>query len=131
MFNKTIQDIPADRWFERPGDGCDHLLWIVGHIAAHRGMALKTLGVEWSAPWQDLFAEGAPRVAAEKYPKADVILREFDKISDQLPAALEGASGELLILLRRPTSQRWTGSWVAWSSYWCGMKAITLGKPPT
>ena len=96
LFNKTIRDIPADRWFERPGDGSDHLLWIVGHIAVHRGMALKTLGVEWSAPWQNLFAEGAARVGAEKYPKADAILREFEKISGQLPAALESASTDLL-----------------------------------
>jgi hypothetical protein len=96
LFKKTIQGIPPERWFASPGNDSNHLMWIAGHVVVHRGMVLRILGQEWSAPWQSLFVRGGSPVATEQYPAVEEIVRSWDEVSTQLASSLEGAPDEML-----------------------------------
>lgn len=96
LFKKTIQGIPPDRWLVRPGNDSNHLMWIAGHVVVHRAIVPKTLGENWSAPWEGLFARGAKLVAPEQYPGIAEIVQAWDDVSGKLSSSLASASQEML-----------------------------------
>jgi len=96
LFEKATREIPAERWLVQPGEDSNHLLWIAGHVVVSRGSAVKTLGGEWSAPWEKLFARGAQRAAAQEYPEPAEIQQAWQEVSEKLVAALPKASKEML-----------------------------------
>ena len=96
ILERTINGVPAEKWLAQPGDDSNHLLWITGHVVVHRAMVLKTLGAEWSAPWEKLFSRGEKRVAADQYPPAAEIQSAWKEVSEKLTAALANASPDAL-----------------------------------
>jgi len=68
IVNRATEGILPEHWFLRPGDASNHLMWVAGHLVASRGTVLKTLGSEWSAPWNSLFARGAKLAPPDQYP---------------------------------------------------------------
>ena len=96
IFEKATQGVPSEKWLTRPGDDSNHLTWIAGHVVVHRALVAKMLGLPWSAPWEKLFARGAPLVAPEQYPAAEELQRSFHELSEKLSASLPGASQETL-----------------------------------
>jgi uncharacterized damage-inducible protein DinB len=96
IVNKAIADIGDDDWFRKPGDDSNHLMWLMGHIVVHRGKTLKTLGVEWEPSWAPLFARGVERVADAEYPSAEEMQSAWQKVSDELSAALSNPPLEKL-----------------------------------
>jgi uncharacterized damage-inducible protein DinB len=96
LFQRAIQDIPSQEWETRPGKDSNCLLWIAGHVVVSRAAALKTLGGEWSAPWESLFKRGAQLTSPEQYPAPEEIQAAWREVSEKLAAALPKASPDLL-----------------------------------
>lgn len=104
MFAKSLEGIPLERWYTRPGDDSNHMMWLTGHVVVHRAKVLTLLGQEWSAPWASLFLRGSQLASPGEYPAADEILRAWDEISERLAAALESVPGEALA---QPVAKGW------------------------
>jgi DinB family protein len=96
LFKRAVQGIPPERWFEQPGKDSNPLVWVAGHLVISRALALKTLGSEWSAPWEKLFDRGAKLVAPEQYPGVESIVNAWEEVSGKLSTALSGVSCETL-----------------------------------
>ncbi len=96
IFEKATQGVPSEKWLTRPGDGSNHLAWIAGHVVVHRAKVGKILGLQWSAPWEKLFARGAQLVGPEQYPDAAEIRRSFQELSAKVSTALPNVSAETL-----------------------------------
>jgi len=93
---KGIEGLSAEQWTRRPQDESNSALWIVGHMVWARSMALKLLGVTWTAPWFTHFERGSKPEDASKYPSPDEVLAAWKELSASLPAALEAVSPETI-----------------------------------
>jgi hypothetical protein len=96
IYERTVQGIPPEQWLIQPSQESNHLLWVVGHAAVSRAMAVRLLGGEWSAPWQNLFARGQNRVDKGQYPSVAEVQHAWNEISGRLMSALPSASLELM-----------------------------------
>jgi DinB superfamily len=83
-------------WLTRPNGHCNHILWIVGHLAYSRSMVLARLGNHWSKPWMHLYARGAKCAESPEAPTPVDMMAAWDESCTRLNAALEAASDELL-----------------------------------
>lgn len=83
-------------WVTRPNDHCNHIQWIVGHLAYSRSMLLARLGDKWSKAWMHLYARGAKCVESQEAPTPTEMMEAWEESCSRLNAALEGASDELL-----------------------------------
>jgi uncharacterized damage-inducible protein DinB len=95
MLDKSFADLTAEDWTARPGDQCNSVLWLAGHVVWARAMTLGFLGVPWSRPWLGQFARGKFAEAGEP-PSADEMLSAWADVKQALTAALEEASAEKL-----------------------------------
>ncbi len=96
LVTKATEVIPADQWLRKPGDGSNHLLWVMGHLVWARGNVVKTLGSPWSLDWAKPFARGAAGVDGAAYPSAEEVRKAWADVSSELPESLASASPELL-----------------------------------
>ena len=83
-------------WLTRPNGHCNHILWIVGHLAYSRSMVLARLGDAWSKPWMHLYARGAKCVESPEAPTPTEMTEAWEESCIRLNAALESASDDLL-----------------------------------
>jgi hypothetical protein len=81
IVKKAIDGILPGQWFLRPGDDSNHLMWVAGHLVAHRGAVLKSLGAEWETSWSSLFTRGAKLATQDKYPQS----RKFEAPGTKFP----------------------------------------------
>src|SRR5436305_8410914 len=95
-FEKAIEGIPAEQWLEQPGHSSNHLTWVAGHIVIMRALVPKILGMQWSAPWEQLFARGAELAGPQQYPKPGGIQKAWKEVSDKLTASLAKVNDEVL-----------------------------------
>lgn len=96
LVTKAIADIPAENWVKQPGDGSNHLLWIMGHLVWARGNMARTLGSSWSQPWTKQFARGSAREEASQYPQTEVVQKAWADVSGELAKILPTAPADLL-----------------------------------
>jgi len=96
VVDKAIQDVPAERWFETPGENSNHFMWVVGHVVVHRAYVLKSFGVNLDLPWGKLFARGSEKVSDTDYPTIDEMREAWTKVSAELSAALSKAPDDVL-----------------------------------
>ena len=96
IYERTVRGIPAEQWLIQPSEGSNHLLWVVAHAAVTRAVGVRLLGGEWSAPWQNLFTRGQPRVDNGHYPSVAEVQQAWHEISGKLLSALPTASPELM-----------------------------------
>jgi DinB superfamily len=96
IFEKTIDGIPDEQWFQQPAEESNHLMWITGHVVVHRAVVPKILGMQWSAPWEKLFSRGSIRAGQQNYPDPAAIRGAWKEVSQKLATALENASSEQL-----------------------------------
>lgn len=96
IVNRAIQGVSAEDWYRKPGDDSNHLMWVMGHLVAHRGQTLKILGVAWDAAWAPLFSRGSDRVDDAEYPSKDEMLAAWNSVSADLSAALQNSSADAL-----------------------------------
>jgi hypothetical protein len=83
-------------WVTRPNGHCNHIQWIVGHLAFSRSMVLARLGDTWSKPWMHLYARGAKCVESPEAPTPTEMMEAWEESCSRLNAALETASEDLL-----------------------------------
>lgn len=96
VFDKAIQGVAPEQWLVRPAQNSNHLAWIAGHVVVHRAFVAKMLGLQWSAPWEHLFARGAKLASPEQYPAPAELQRSFQEVSEKVASALPGISEETL-----------------------------------
>jgi uncharacterized damage-inducible protein DinB len=96
IVKKALDEVPPDRWFLKPGDDSNHLMWVAGHLVVHRAAVLKHLGADWEAPWSSLFKRGAKRTADEDYPSIDEIRNAWKEVTKKLFASLNDPPSERL-----------------------------------
>ena len=94
IYERTVCDIPAEQWLIQPGENSNHLPWVVGHAAVTRAVALRLVGGQWSAPWQNLFTRGQERMESGQYPQVSEVRQAWSDISTHLLGALPNASPE-------------------------------------
>lgn len=97
LVKKATEAILPEHWFVKPAAASNHLMWVQGHLVWSRGNVLKTLGTEWSAPWNAFFARGAKPVERDQYPGVEEIRQAWNEVSERLSAALAAAPGEALV----------------------------------
>ena len=88
IVKKALDEVPAERWFLKPGDDSNHLMWVAGHLVVHRAAVLKYLGGDWDASWSSLFKRGAKRMADEEYPSIAEIRTAWEEVTRKLSASL-------------------------------------------
>ena len=96
IFDNAVEGIPPEQWLVQPAGDSNHLLWVVGHAAVCRAVALRLLGGEWSAPWQNLFQRGEKRVQNDRYPPVHEVQQAWREISERLAQAFVNAPSEKL-----------------------------------
>ena len=69
-------------WVTRPNGHCNHIQWIVGHLAFSR--------------WMHLYARGAKCVESPEAPTPTEMMEAWEESCSRLNAALETASEDLL-----------------------------------
>lgn len=96
IFQRTIKDVPDDKWLTQAGDTSNHLLWITGHMLVTRAIVPKMMGENWSAPWEELFKRGAKPVSPDQYPSPAELRQAWDEVSEKMHAAFASAKPEAL-----------------------------------
>ena len=56
LLKQTVSDLTSQEWLKRPDDKCNHIAWIVGHMALCRARVLHFMGAEWDQPALDTSA---------------------------------------------------------------------------
>jgi hypothetical protein len=90
LIDKAIECLQPAEWLERPAPPATHALWIVGHLAATRGVVACLLGGRGDAP-DPLFAGGSPLRHDAAYPRPDEVTatwRDARAYLDQIVRAL-------------------------------------------
>ncbi len=118
LVTKAIDGIPADEWLRKPGEGSNHLLWVVGHLVWARGNLVKKLGSPWSVDWAKKFARGAEGSAPSEYPPFEAVRKAWIDVSGELPKSLAAATPELLAQPHdKPTYDGTLGGFVAFLAF--------------
>jgi len=96
LLDKMVSDLSPEEWLRRPGEKCNHLAWVVGHLIWARKQILKRLGTEWSQPWLGTFARGEKCEDGAAYPSPEAMLDSWREVSGILAHALDSVSEEAL-----------------------------------
>lgn len=96
IFQRTIKDVPDEKWLTQAGDGSNHLLWITGHMLVARANVPRMLGQIWSAPWEPLFARGAKRVSSDQYPSPADLREAWQDVAEKMSTGFANANPETL-----------------------------------
>ncbi len=88
LLVKMVSDLSPEEWLRRPDENCNHMAWIVGHLAYCRGRVLHFMGTEWSGHRLGMFARGKQvlktpptlaRVAAHAWNESGQLWRPHSK----------------------------------------------------
>lgn len=96
LLEKSVGDLRSEEWLQRPAEGSNPVLWIVGHVIWSRSRVLALLGEEWTRPWLPLFARGATLGEDAQYPLPEEMKAAFQDVTVHLTAALDAAPTEAL-----------------------------------
>lgn len=99
VFRSYVGDLTDAELLERPGEGCNHVAWQLGHLIASYAGLLAAAGAENIPELPDGFAEKYTAETtgndnAEDFLTKDEYLALFDKYDAVFLAAVEGASPE-------------------------------------
>lgn len=89
--SRLMEDIPADRMTEQPGNIRNHAAWQIGHIVVSNDSICKMVDVDLDVPkdWYPLFERFSQPVAdASKYPAKDELVSAFQTQHEKIAAAL-------------------------------------------
>jgi uncharacterized damage-inducible protein DinB len=103
IVKKALDEVPPERWFIKPGDDSNHLMWVAGHLVVSRAAVLEYLGADWEASWASLFKRGEKLTADDKYPSIADIRTAWEVVSKKLSASLSEPPSERL---SRPAPNR-------------------------
>jgi hypothetical protein len=93
LVDDAIGGIPTTQWLERPAPESNHVLWIIGHLAATRSLVLHALGDRRDPMKLDpLFAGGIPLQEDAAYPPPAVVIDAWREMSIRVDRVLQAAS---------------------------------------
>ncbi len=99
-MNGFLDSIPEDKWCHQATAGCNHPLWLVGHIAWTDDYFLQTLaGKESAIPesWAETFGMGSkPTDSMRDYPPVAEVREHFNAVRESLLAWYGGLNDEQL-----------------------------------
>jgi uncharacterized damage-inducible protein DinB len=96
MLKQTVSDLSPEEWLKRPGDGVNHIAWIVGHMALGRSRILHYMGAEWAQPALEVFGRGKKLLEDSAYPLPEWLLCTWSEAGHALAAAFENVSDDFL-----------------------------------
>lgn len=90
FFFRTLNNLSVDDLNRSPGDSSNTILWIAGHLASSRCLAITLMGESYDVPWQDLFGRGVKRQKdPSNYPKIEEIVKVYKNASEKLYVRLD------------------------------------------
>ncbi|MCA9075687.1 MAG: DinB family protein [Planctomycetaceae bacterium] len=94
VLKTYLSDLSDADLMTRPGDGCNHLAWQLGHLISSETMLLKGVSPDAGAELPDGFAKAHSKDAtgnddASAFQSKDEYLALFDQVRDASRAALE------------------------------------------
>lgn len=94
VMKTYLSDLNDADLMTRPGDGCNHLAWQLGHLISSEVMLLKGLSPDASVELPEGFAEAHSKEAtgnddASAFQSKDEYLALYDKVRDASRAALD------------------------------------------
>jgi hypothetical protein len=93
LVDDAIGGIPTTQWLERPAPESNHVLWIIGHLAATRSLVLHALGDRRDPMKLDpLFAGGIPLQEDAAYPPPAVVIDAWREMAIRLDHVLQTAT---------------------------------------
>ena len=93
VVNEAIERIPFARWYERPADHSNHVLWVVGHLTRTRGLITQQLrGQAGRLPLDPFFAGGQPLLPDIEYPDPEQVVAAWRSTLSETQAALNAAA---------------------------------------
>ncbi len=110
LLADSVNGLSEDEWFAQPGGTTNHMMFVIGHVVAVRGMVLRMLGQEWSASWEGLFGRGAALVERGQYPSVAEMSAALKDVSVRLSDALKSAPAEVLAREPRPGVPNFDGT---------------------
>jgi uncharacterized damage-inducible protein DinB len=96
FLKQTVSDLAPEEWLRRPGEGVNHIAWIVGHMALCRSRVLHFLGVEWAQPALEIFGRGKKLLEDSAYPSPQSLLATWSEAGHAMAAAFASVSDDFL-----------------------------------
>lgn len=96
LIAKALDGLNAAELGQRLTDKNNPMLWVAGHVAETRALALRILGEQIHTPWGELFGRGAALQKAGRYPSIEEIKHFMLEINHKLYARLEALDDEQL-----------------------------------
>lgn len=128
IFQRTMNDVPDDKWLTPPGDGSNHLLWIMGHMLVTRAIVPRILGQSWSAPWESLFTRGAKPVSPDRYPSPPELRKAWREVAEKLSASFADAQSETFFKPAKEGSPTLDGTVAGTIGFICLHETYHLGQ---
>ena len=89
LVDQAIRTIPSRQWLERPARSSNHVLWLIGHVAATRALMLQALGEDGVKPrFDSLFAGGTPLPEDTSFPAPDEVADAWREMALRLETSL-------------------------------------------
>lgn len=97
-LSRTLSGIPPDKFFIRPEERGNPLIWLLGHTVLNRGEIVELLGGDPATrDLGDLFARGTyPQSDKSIYPEPQHLLTRFLKLSSTTEYLLKNGGEALL-----------------------------------
>ena len=128
IFQRTIKDVPDEKWLTQAGDGSNHLLWITGHMLVARANVPRMLGQHWSAPWEPLFARGAKRVSSDQYPSPAALREAWHDVAEKMSTGFANADPETLSIPAKQGAPTLDGSVAGTIGFLCLHETYHVGQ---
>ena len=101
VLNSYVGDLSDDELLTRPGEGCNHLAWQLGHLISSEAMLLDMLAPGAAPVLPDGFADKHSKEQAGNDNAADFCTKQeyldlFDRVHAASKAALEKVSDDEL-----------------------------------
>jgi hypothetical protein len=95
---RTLDGVTPDKYFIRPEDRGNPLIWLLGHLVLNRGEIVELLGGDPSTrDLGDMFARGTkPQSDTSIYPKPQQLMTRFMKLESVTEYLLTHCDGSLL-----------------------------------
>jgi uncharacterized damage-inducible protein DinB len=96
FLKQTVSDLTQEEWLERPDGKCNHIAWIVGHMALCRSRVLHFIGAEWDQPALEIFGRGKKLLEDSSYPLPESLLNTWSEAGHVMATAFQAVSEDLL-----------------------------------
>ena len=96
VLNKYVGDLDYADLMERPGPGCNHIAWQLGHLIASESFLVKLVCPGPGAPQPEGFSENQSKEKCDVVDRSQFLTKdEYLKLYDQVRAASKKALAEL------------------------------------